>query len=89
VYKVISFSLLQSLINIIFSGLGTIKQKVGLDAASKKQRLLLNKAHLTPQPSQVVSLDVMAIHKNDSLIGVIQSENQLDNGGLAAAGLPQ
>ena len=79
------FSHFEGILDFLFGSLGTKHEKVILNGASEQQRLLLDISYLVSQPKQIKRSNIAVINQYDACIRIVYPENELDNGGLAAA----
>ena len=75
--------------HLLVSGVLFAPAEIILDGAGEQHVLLQHHGHLVPQGVHIVVPDVRAAHQDAALSGVVQTGDQLDQGGLGGAGAAQ
>ena len=65
----------------------TVKLQIVFHRTSKQERLLLDKAYLTPEPSEIQSAEIVAVDEYHTFIWIIDSQNEVNEGGFSTTRL--
>ena len=64
-----------------------VKLQIVFHWTSKQERLLLDKAYLTPEPSEIQSAEIVAVDEYHTFIWIIDSQNEVNEGGFSTTRL--
>jgi hypothetical protein len=81
-----SFSLNESLMNFLISGIFSAVQQIFFDGSGEEHWFLSNIADLVSQPVEVKVSEVDTVKSDSALVRIVESHDHLEDSGFAAAG---